>query len=689
MGTRESPNGTVGAALVVGAGIGGMQAALDLANSGFKVFLLERQPAIGGAMAQLDKTFPTNDCAMCTLAPRLVEVGRHEDIELLTLCEIESIEGRPGDFRVRIRRRPRYVDPEKCTGCGDCEADCPVCIDNGFDSGLSRRKAIYRPYAQAYPNAYAIDKRLFAPCRNACPAGANVPGFVALIAERKFDEALELYRQRNPFPATCGRICDHECQEACNREQLDDAVAIRDLHRFLADREIGAARQGHAHPQVAGPAARGQEVPGRGGGRGVAIVGAGPAGLTCAWDLANMGYAPVVFESLEVAGGMLRVGVPRYRLPDEVLDYEIEAIKRAGVEIRLETPVGADLTLHDLFDQGFEAIFLAVGTHGSRTLGVSGEEMDGVTHGTEFLHRAKREQAADVADRTVVVIGGGDVAIDAARTAVRLCAKEVHLACLESAAEMPGDPEAIKAAEEEGVTIHHRLSPKRIVGRRGQVTGVEFRECLSVFDEAGTFCPVVKADPEQLMAADSVVVAIGQAVDWELLSAADKRLEAKAGLLSVNPETMATSVPGVFAGGDVVSGPDVAVRAIVAGHRASASIDRFLNAEEMIAGEVAAEPTEAEEDLAPVPEGRHTKQRRVVAPVLSAADRILGFPEVELGYSEEQAVAEARRCMHCTVCSECRECEKACGADAVDHGQTDDYVDLHVGAIIAAPGFVS
>jgi len=847
---ETSANDPVGAVLVVGAGIGGMQAALDLANAGFKAYLLERQPAIGGVMAQLDKTFPTNDCAMCTLAPRLVEVGRHEDIELITLGELESIEGEAGRFTARIRTRPRYVDLEKCTGCGDCEESCPVLTANEFDAGLSERKAIYRPYAQAYPNAFAIDKRLHPPCRSHCPAGVNVQGFVALLAEGKFDEALELYRQRNPFPATCGRICDHPCQAACNREQLDEAVAIRDLHRFLADREIEAARQGRAPAAPDVPTVDGVEIPQRGAGRCVAIVGAGPAGLTCAWDLANMAYTPVVFEALDVAGGMLRVGVPRYRLPMEVLDYEIEAIVQAGVEIRLGTPVGPDLTLNDLFDQGFEAIFIAIGTHKSRELGIDGEDMEGVMHGTGFLRRVKMMEPTDIAEKavvvigggnaaidsartslrlgarrvtilyrrsrdelparedeiraceeegiefrflgaptrilgvggrvgalecvrmelgeadasgrrrprpiedskffleaeivipaisqdvdngvleglkavqvtdtglvpvtgtdlkgvrgftdllsavnagepvdlgeTVIVIGGGDVAIDVARTVVRLGTKDVHLACLESAAEMPANADEIRAAEEEGLSIHHRLSPKRIVGDDGHATGVEFRECLSVFDEAGRFSPVVRPDSEQVMTADSVVVAVGQAVDWDLLSAADGLLETRAGFLRIDPNTMATNVKRIFAGGDVVSGPDVAVQAIVAGHRAATSIDRFLNGEDLRGEEDATSTTLAPEDLAPVPPGRHDLERRVHARVLSVADRIKDFSEVELGYTEEEAIAEAKRCLHCTVCSECRECEKTCGAGAIDHAQVGQLVELNVGAVVLAPGF--
>jgi heterodisulfide reductase subunit A-like polyferredoxin len=842
----------VGAVLVIGGGIAGIQASLDLAESGQKVYLLESSPAIGGTMARLDKTFPTNDCAMCILSPKIVECGRHLNIKTITWADLEEVSGSAGQFTVKVRERARFVDLEKCTGCGECAEMCPVTVSSEFEAGVGERKAIFRPYPQAYPNAFVIDKGATAPCRNACPAGVNVQGFIALLARGKFDEALELYRARNPFPATCGRICTHPCQDACNRGKLDEALAVRDLHRFLADREISAVRSGQL-PKVTDQvnARRKAQFPQqRGSDRQVAIVGSGPAGLTCAWDLANMGYKPVVFEELSVAGGMLRVGVPRYRLPVEVLDYEIEAIKSAGVEIRLNTPVGPGLTLNDLFAQGFEATFIAIGTHKSRRLGIEGEDLTGVIHGTKFLHSAKMDRPTDIANKVVSVIGGGNAAIDSARTALRLGArrvtilyrrsraempasdeeikaceeegiefrflsaptrilgtggrvaalecvrmalgepdssgrrrpipikdskfiiesdivipavsqeadigvltdlkavqvtetglvpvsgtelegvrgftdllraaslgqpvdlgekvtvigggnvavdvartvvrlgvKEVCLACLESPEEMLAFRREVHAAEEEGVIIRNRLSPKRIVGQNGHVSGVEFRQCLSVFDRQGRFSPVVRPGSEHIMPANSVVVAIGQAVDWELLKAADGLLETRAGFIYVDEDTLATNVKRIFAGGDVVSGPDVAVNAIVAGHRAATSIDRFLNGEDLREGRDDIKPRLSPKELAAVPEGPHSRAPRVLMPTLPVDERIKSFDEIELGYTEEQAIREAERCLHCSICSECLQCVTACKAEAICHKQQDIIEEINVGAIIVVPGF--
>jgi len=678
----------VGAVLVIGGGIAGIQGALDLAESGQKVYLLENSPAIGGNMARLDKTFPTNDCAMCILSPKIVECGRHLNIETITWAGLEEISGSAGHFTAKIRKRARFVDLEKCTGCGECVETCPVRVASEFEAEVGERKAIFRPYPQAYPNAFVIDKGLPAPCRNACPAGVNVQGFIALLAEGKFDEALELYRTRNPFPATCGRICDHPCQVACNRERLDEGLAIRDLHRFLADREIDQARRGQP-PKLTeeAKAKRQAALVQRGADRQVAIIGSGPAGLTCAWDLANMDYKPVIFEKLDVTGGMLRVGVPQYRLPMEVLDYEIKTIEQAGVDIQLNSPVGPDLTFDNLFSQSFEAVFIATGTHESRKLDIEGEELKNVFHGTRFLYNTKAGQVSDVKDKVMIIIGGGNVAIDVARTALRLGAKEVHIACLESPEEMFASDEEIQAAKEEGVIVHNRLSPKRIISRDGQASGVEFRECLSIFDKEGNFNPVVRPGSETTMQADSVVVAIGQSVDWELLKAASGPLETKTGLIQVDQETLATNVKRIFAGGDVVTGPDIAVNAIVAGHRAATSIDRFLNGEDLRKDRDDIEPHLLPKDLAPMPERTDNRELKVPMSTLAVDKRIKGFDEVELGYSQEQAIQEAKRCLHCTVCSECLQCVSACKAEAICHQQQDTIEQIDVGAVVVVPGF--
>ncbi|MCK5245932.1 FAD-dependent oxidoreductase, partial [Candidatus Bipolaricaulota bacterium] len=369
---------------------------------------------------------------------------------------------------------------------------------------------------QAYPNAFAIDKQGSAPCRNTCPAGVNVQGFVALLAEGRFDEALDVYRRRNPFPATCGRICTHPCQDACNRCEVDESLSIRDLHRFLADREMKLALE-QPDAFVARKSEE-EELVGRGAARKVAIVGSGPAGLTCAWDLAHQGYAPVVFESLPVAGGMLRVGIPRYRLPIDVLNFEIEGIKRAGVEIRLSTPVGPNLRLDDLFDQGFEAIFIAIGTHQSRRLGIEGEDLEGVIHGTGFLQQVKMEQPTDVAGKTVVVIGGGNAAMDSARTALRLAARCVTVLYRRSREEMPARDEEIAACEEEGIVFRFLASPTRIIGDAGKVIALECDEMvLGESDESGRRRPVPVEGSTFQLPADIVIPAVSQEGDVQSL----------------------------------------------------------------------------------------------------------------------------------------------------------------------------
>jgi NADPH-dependent glutamate synthase beta subunit-like oxidoreductase/NAD-dependent dihydropyrimidine dehydrogenase PreA subunit len=349
---------TVGAVLVVGAGIGGMQASLDLAEAGLKVYLLENSPAIGGTMAQLDKTFPTNDCAMCIMSPKLVEVGRHLNIDILTTAVLEGITGEPGNFRARIRQRPRYVNISACTGCGDCAAACPVPRSDLFNGGLSDRRAIYKPYPQAIPNAYAIEKLGVAPCRDACPINQRAQGYVALVREGRFADAYRTIKEDNPFPSVCGRVCNHRCEEACSRGQAEGPVNIMALKRFVTDwvlekRATGEYKEAEssqdAHVTKTEPT-----------GKTVAIIGSGPAGMSCALDLVRKGHAVTVFEALPVPGGMMRVGVPEYRLPYDLVQQEIDDILAEGVDLQLNSPIQ---DAPGLLNQGYEAVFVAVGAH--------------------------------------------------------------------------------------------------------------------------------------------------------------------------------------------------------------------------------------------------------------------------------------------------------------------------------------
>ncbi|MDX1418174.1 MAG: FAD-dependent oxidoreductase, partial [Candidatus Promineifilaceae bacterium] len=312
----------VGAALVVGGGIAGMQASLDLADQGFRVYLVEKKSAIGGHMAQLDKTFPTNDCAMCTISPKLVETGRHPNIEIMTNTEVLDIFREAGDFSVRLRHEPRYVDPEKCVACNDCAEVCPVIIPDTFNEQLSPRRAAYKLYPQAVPNAYAIEKLGVAPCRDACPAGQRAQGYIALIREGRWHDALRVIKMDNPFPGICGRICNHRCETACNRGLVDEPINIRALKRFITDKVYAETRQ------AVEPVPRLHQER-------VAIIGAGPCGLTAAQDLTLAGYAVTIFESMPVPGGMLRLGVPEYRLPAQIIEREVQDIIDLGIDLRL------------------------------------------------------------------------------------------------------------------------------------------------------------------------------------------------------------------------------------------------------------------------------------------------------------------------------------------------------------------
>jgi len=691
---ENSANGKsapVGAILVCGGGIAGIQASLDLSAAGFRVHLAESAPSIGGAMAKLDKTFPTGDCATCILSPKLVQCARDINIDLYTLTEIESVRGEAGHFTVTLRRQPRYVNEKECNGCGDCIPACPVELKGLLDCRVGHHKAIDRLYAQAVPNVVTIEKQQRPPCQMACPLEQNAQGYIALIRAGKYREAIELIRETNPFPSICGYVCHHPCEAACERGRYDDPIAIRALKRFAVEKSGTGFQPVTDHGQDA-HATR------------VAIIGAGPAGLAAAERMARAGYGVTVFESSEVVGGMLRLGIPDFRLPRHILDTEIEAIRALGVEIRTGMKLGEHITIDELLRdgsagfqpaeghrqdacatsrQGYKAVFIAIGAHIGNRLGIEGENLEGVQAGLDFIRRANLGERVAVG-RRVAVIGGGNAAVDVARMAKRSGAAEVSILYRRTRHEMPADPLEVAAAAHEGVHIAFLIQPIKIVGSRARVTAIEcIRMRLSDDkDASGRRRPIPIEGSEHVLPFDAVFVAIGQTPDTGFAKDGSLRLS-KWGTIEVDPETMQTSRPGVFAGGDVVIGAGTLVEAIAAGRRAADAIIRFLSGEPLPEPKLAAgvagpeRPQWSEQD-------RLRFEQALADGGIGLAERI-PFPET--GYSEAMAQAEAARCLNCGLCAECMECVRACKRNAVEHNQREERFDVEVGAIILAPGF--
>lgn len=673
-------NKKIGSVLVVGSGIAGMQAALDCANAGFKVYLVEKQPSIGGNMARLDKTFPTNDCAMCMISPKLVEVGRHLNIDILSYSDLKSVEGEAGNYRVTVNKRARFVDEEKCNGCGDCERECPVNVVDDFNGELAEHRAIYRLYPQAIPNVFTINKnKLPSPCKATCPAGTNSHGYVALIAKGKFLKALDVVRERMPFASICGRICFHPCEDVCNRGKIDEPVSIRNLKRFVADYEWNLIQKGESieRPPDEGPVKEKKDYKEK-----VAIIGGGPAGLTSAYDLVLKGYPVTVFDANEKLGGMMTYGIPPYRLARDFLDYELDLITNKGINVELGKKLGEDFTLDDLRDQGFQSILIATGAPFARKLPIEGIDAKGVLLSLPFLRETNADRKPDIGKK-VVVVGGGNVAIDVARSALRIMQDgEVTVVCLESREEMPAHEWEIVEALEEGVKIEPSWGPGKIVSTDNVATGIELVKCTSVFNAEKQFSPAFDKGIRKVLEADTILLAIGQMCDFSFL---DENIKTKNGVIDVDPLTLETSVKALFAAGDNVTGPRSLVVAVEQGHRASDSIHRYLRGEDLRKDR---DPVEKTKNFAKIPENTNPAGiPRHLMPTIGASIRKNSFIEMETGFTTEMALKEASRCLNCAICSECYECVKVCKAHAVNHDLKDESVQLDVGAIILANGF--
>ncbi len=475
------------------------------------------------------------------------------------------------------------------------------------------------------------------PCTNACPAGVDVQGYISLIAEGKFQEALDLIREKNPFPMICARICTEPCALACNRKDIDDPIAIRALKRFISDYELNNNLK-----STIKPVEQKKEK--------VAIIGAGPGGLSAAYYLARKGYKPSVFEAEIYKGGTLRSGIPRYRLPAYILDHEIEFIESMGVKIKLNTPVGPSLSFENLEKQGFKAFFISIGQQTCLEMKIEGADLKNVLCGLNFLKQKNlTKKQFQFKDKIIGVVGGGNVAMDSARTALRLGAKKVIVIYRRSENEMPASEEEIEMAKEENIDFQFLTNPIRVIGDvDGNIKEVEcIRMELGEPDPSGRRRPIPIEGSEFKMNIDVMILAIGQGTDFTLLEAAHDQLKIdRWGKIETDEITLQTSIPNIFAGGDVIEGEGIAIRAIAHGYDAAESIDRYLRGVDLKKNRTLRQYAK----VAPIPKKDARELPKETLNILPLEKRLRGFDEVELGMTEDRAIQEARRCLNCNIC---------------------------------------
>ncbi len=588
------------------------------------------------------------------------------------------------------------VDREACVACGRCVEVCPagaVSLGQKLCSAKAGGKVPEYPVREL-PDAtpwgperwspnYRDDNRRetydsgTAPCKTACPAHVAVQGYLKLAAQGRYRDALALIKRENPLPAVCGRICNRRCEDACTRGRVDAAVAIDEVKKFVAAADLDPATR-YVPPAVT-PSNRG------GFPQKVAIVGAGPAGLSCAYYLAEKGYAPTVFDRNPRPGGMLSYGIPSFKLEQDVIDAEIDVMAQMGVEFRLGVDVGSDVTLDELREQGYDAFYLAIGCQGSRSAGIPGEDAGRVSSAVDFLHRAA-EGALDGASlgRTVVV-GGGNVAVDVARTAARAGASSVEMRSLEQRGEMPASDEELEEAAEDGVTVTCGWGPAEVrVGDDGSVSSVVFKRCVRVFDDEGRFSPVYdEADTEEVPC-DTLVFSIGQAVEWGALLEGSAVELGRGGSPVVDPVTYQTAEPDVFCGGDVVTGPRFAIDAIAQGHEAAVSIHRYVHpGSSLTVGRNPRFYVELDKDDAVLPSYDTSSRQRPATD--GAKEKAEPFREYAGTLTEEQVRTETARCLSCGAswvdpnqCIGCGLCTTRCEFDAIhlvrDHPEASTMV---------------
>lgn len=648
---------------VIGATPAGIAATNKLGEMGIQVTLIDSAPDLNEKLASDTWRMPSGVTFNYAQRPGLLRIMRNPRIRLLLPASVGSIKHTPQGFSIRYTKAAVYVDADKCTLCGLCEKNCPAIRPDGT-------RALRYGGRYELPGRPVIDKRKTPLCQANCPLGVNVQGYIALAQAGKYAEAIELIRKDNFLPAICGRICTNPCEAACRRNEVDQPVAIRDIKRFLADLDLGS----HKRPLPEIKARREQKV---------AIIGSGPAGLSCAYHLAIEGYKVSVFEKLPVLGGMLSVGIPAYRLPKDVINAEIQVMRDMGVEFQTGVEAGRDFTISQLRAQGFKAFFMGPGLQKCKALGIPGEDLEGVVPGVEYLRDINLGAQIPLGNR-VAIIGGGSVAVDAARTVLRNGSQRPVIIYRRSENEMPAIREEVIECREEGIEIMPLTNPSRIVGGNGRVQGVEcIKMELGEPDAGGRRRPIPIAGSEFVMEVDAVIPAIGQETDWGPLTEECGFQSTDHGTIQVNQPTRNSDI---FVGGDAVTGPSTVVSAMASGRSTAFAIHRFLS------GEISDRSSHSRPEL-DFP--RIRPETPCVPRVVKehSPDSCNGLSvEVDHGLTEDQVLSEASRCLQCGVCSDCRQCAEVCpAAGAISHIDDSTEGIEHAGVVIiadpeAAPG---
>ena len=651
---------------VIGNGISAAQCALTLAELGIEVSIITPSASLNVHSAA-DFARASSSEELMRLWPLALRAASHPLVRLYTNSEVKTVTGKQGDFVVKILHQPRYVREQLCTSCGRCEVECSVKVQSQVNGQKINHTAIHLPVpgAKGAPSAYCIDKNGIAPCRASCPLGINVQGFTALLAKGKVDKALSLITEAAPMPGILGRLCTHPCETDCKRAEVDNPLFIQALHRYSAVKAPGGTR----YTRKAPAGSRKDKI---------AIVGSGPAGLTCAWELTRRGYTPTIFESHAAVGGMLATGIPRFRLPREVREREVEAIGALGTDIKTGVTVGRDVTHSDLMERGYRAFFLAIGAQRNKKLNIPGEDLEGVADCMSLLFALNLKVGATVGSNAVV-IGGGNSAVDSARAAKRQSKGTVRILYRRTAEEMPAIKEDVAEAIQEGITIEYLTAPLEILGDGTRVTGVRCQRMkLGEADADGRQMAEPVPGSEFVIQADHVVVAIGQEPNTETLNRRGLAIGTD-GVIKVDPLTLETSIPGVFAGGDCVTGSNTVVEAMAAGLQAAESIDRYLRGHDLKKGRSLSRPEPGKVDVS---QRKALPHKRATMPSIPISKRKGTYEETNLGLPPEACEREASRCLSCALCCECLECEQVCDLSAVYHEDAEKYVDIGTERII-------